>query len=178
MGIEPKSKLSPTVKGIARSIEKLFNQYIANDAVGYGYDRIEISEIWDPENFINQIKQSYMVVGFTVYFSRPNPFDVEADFHRPMERYLQATNGDKGKTTIQGTDLDRDEIENIARSVASTGNDVSARIRVDKGQRLVTKHLKGDPVEVTVEEEEKKDSSSLFEKIREVYSRIRNEKEK
>lgn len=175
LGIEPKSKLSPTVKGIARNLEKLFNKYLISR---YSDIKIEISEIWDPEDFIKQIRQSYAVVGFTVYFGMPNPFDVEADFHRPMEKYLQATGGNKGKATVQGPDLDRDKIEDVARSVASTGNDASARIRLYEGQRPVTKHLEGDPVVVPIEEEERGDSVGLLERIRNAYSRIRNQREK
>lgn len=94
LAIEPKSKLSPTVKGIANNLEKLFNQQALVHDFGA---KIEISEIWDPEDFLKQIRAAYSVVGFTVEFSNPNPFDVEADFHRPMERYLESTGGKKGK---------------------------------------------------------------------------------
>ncbi len=174
LGIEPKSKLSPTVKGIARNIEKLFNRHIVARESGV---RIEISEIWDPEDFLKHIRQAYAVVGFTVHFGNPNPFDVEADFHRPMENYLEATGGDKGKATVQGADLDRDKIEAVTRSVASTGNDASARIRPLQGQRPVTKHLEGDPVSVPVEEEERSDTMSLLGRIRNAYARIRRQKE-
>jgi hypothetical protein len=174
LGIEPKSKLSPTVKGIARNIEKLFNRHIVTKDSGI---KIEISEIWDPEDFLKLVRQSYAVVGFTVHFGNPNPFDVEADFHRPMENYLEATGGDKGKATVQGIDLDRDKIEEVTRSVASTGNDASARIRLHQGQRPVTKHLEGDPVVIPIEEEESTDTMNLLSRIRNAYSRIRTQRE-
>lgn len=174
LGVEPKSKLSPTVKGIVRNIEKLFNRHIAGNSGGI---KIEISEIWDPEDFLKHIRNSYAVVGFTVHFGNPNPFDVEADFHRPMENYLEATGGDKGKATVQGDDLDRDQIEEVTRSVASTGNDASARIRLQQGQRPVTKHLQGDPVVVPIEEEERGDTINLLTRIRNAYSRIRTQSE-
>jgi hypothetical protein len=170
LGIEPKSKLSPTAKGISRNLEKLLNK---NDVVRNSGIKIEISEIWDPEDFLKHIRESYSVVGFTVNFGNPNPFDVEADFHRPMENYLQATGGDKGKAAVQGPDLDRDKIEEVTRSVASTGNDASARIRLYEGQRPVTKHLEGDPVVVPIKEEERTEAIGLFGRIRNAYSRIR-----
>lgn len=172
LAIEPKSKLSPTVKGIANNLEKLFNQQALVRDFGA---KIEISEIWDPEDFLKQIRAAYSVVGFTVEFSNPNPFDVEADFHRPMERYLESTGGKKGKTTVQGDDLDRNSIEKVTRSVASTGNDASARIRHEEKQRPVTRHLRGDPVSIAFDEEERQEPKGLMERIREAYARIRRQ---
>lgn len=172
LAIEPKSKLSPTVKGIANNLEKLFNQQALVHDFGA---KIEISEIWDPEDFLKQIRAAYSVVGFTVEFSNPNPFDVEADFHRPMERYLESTGGKKGKTTVQGDDLDRNSIEKVTRSVASTGNDASARIRHEEKQRPVTRHLRGDPVSIAFDEEERQEPKGLMERIREAYARIRRQ---
>lgn len=172
LAIEPKSKLSPTVKGIANNLEKLFNQQALVHDFGA---KIEILEIWDPEDFLKQIRAAYSVVGFTVEFSNPNPFDVEADFHRPMERYLESTGGKKGKTTVQGDDLDRNSIEKVTRSVASTGNDASARIRHEEKQRPVTRHLRGDPVSIAFDEEERQEPKGLMERIREAYARIRRQ---
>ncbi len=176
LAIEPKSKLSPTVKGVARNIEKLFNRQ--DTVINSNSDlRIEISEIWDPENFIRQIRQAYAVVGFTVYFGMPNPFDVEADFHRPMEKYLQETRGIKGKAAVQGNDLDRDRIEEVTRSVASTGNDASARLRRKQGQRPVTRHLEGDPVSLPIEDVDREDKVRLLNKLRAAYLLIRKHRE-
>lgn len=172
LAIEPKSKLAPTVKGIANNLAKLFNQQALVHDFGA---KIEISEIWDPEDFLKQIRDAYSVVGFTVEFSNPNPFDVEADFHRPMERYLESTGGKTGKTTVQGDDLDRNSIEKVTRSVASTGNDASARIRHEEKQRPVTRHLRGDPVSIAFDEEERQEPKGLMERIREAYARIRRQ---
>lgn len=172
LAIEPKSKLSPTVKGIANSLEKLFNQQASVHDYGA---KIEISEIWDPEDFLKLIRAAYSVVGFTVEFSKPNPFDVEADFHKPMERYIETTGGEKGKTTVQGDDLDRNSIEKVTRSIASTGNDASARIKHDERQRPVTRHLRGDPVSVAFDEEERDEPKNLMERIREAYARVRKQ---
>lgn len=172
LAIEPKSKLSPTVKGIANSLKKLFNQ----QASVYDYGaKIEISEIWDPEGFLKQIRGAYSVVGFTVEFSKPNPFDVDADFHKPMEKYIEATGGQKGKATVQGDDLDRISIEKVTRSVASTGNDASVRIRPEERQRPVTRHLRGDPVSVAFDEGERQEPKDLMQRVREAYARVRRQ---
>lgn len=170
LGIAPKTRLSQSVKSIAKNLEKLLNQQPSVRNAGL---RIEIAEIGDPEDFIQQVRDAYTVVDFTAEFGRPNPFDVNDDFHRPMEKYLEATDGTKGKTTVQGENLDRDNVEDVARSVASTGNEAKARLRKERGQRPVTRHMRGDPVSVQVEEEEIDDSGGILRKLREVYQRVR-----
>lgn len=170
LGILHKSRLSPTVKGIARSLENLLNEQELTKQYGA---RIEVSEIWDPEGFLQQVLAAYAVIAFTVEFGEPNPFDVDQDFHRPMERYLAETGANKGKTTVQGDDLNRDNVERVTRSVASTGNDATARLRQKEGQRPVTKHLKGDPVTVPLEEGDAEGSEGLLDRILEAYRRIR-----
>lgn len=175
IAISPKAKLSPTVKGIARSIEKLFNEqpYTLDNEV-----RIEVAEISDPEGFIDQIHSAFAVVGFTVDFGEPNPFDVDKDFHEPMEKYLQAAGGEKGKTNIQGADLNRDTLEELTRSVASTGNEATARIRKKRGSKAITKHMKGDPVSVSIDDMDIPEmAKKLLLKIKEAYQRLRKHDE-
>ena len=171
LGLSPKYKLAPTTKGIARNLEKLLNAspYAKDNGV-----RIEIGEISDPESFIQQLHKAYAVVGFRMEFGEPNPFDVEKDFHAPMEALLNETGGEKGATTLQGEDLEREPLELLTRSVASVGSNASARIRKEAGDRPVTKHLKGDPASVLVEEvgvPEK--AAEVVVKLRDAYRRIR-----
>lgn len=170
LGLAAKARLAPTVKGIARSLERLFNSQpsVKDNAI-----RIEVREIWDPEGFLQQIHEAYAVVGFTVEFGRPNPFDVENDFHKPTQRYLEATGGSRGKTTVQGNDLDRERIEEVTRSVASTGNEAKARLRKGAGQRPVTRHMRGDPVNIPREEVESEEPASILRRIKEAYVRVR-----
>jgi len=171
LAILPKSKLAPTTKGIARNIEKILNSspLSKNSEV-----RIEISEIPDPEGFIMQIRSAYSVVGFKMEFGEPNPFDVEKDFHKPMESLLEATGGDKGATNISGDDLNRDALESLSRSVASVGQEAAARIRTTKGDRPVTKHLKGDPASFLIDKLEiPQQAAEIIIKLRHRYHQIR-----
>lgn len=170
LGLAPKARLSPTVKGIARNVERLLNDQAAvkDNAI-----RIEVREIWDPEDFLQQVHDAYAVVGFTVEFGEPNPFDVENDFHKPAQRYLEATGGSKGKTTVQGEDLDRERVDEVTRSVASTGNDAKARLRKEAGQRPITRHMRGDPVSISKEEVESEEPASILRRLKDAYERVR-----
>jgi hypothetical protein len=168
LGIAPKSKLAPTARAIARNLERLLN---AEPMVREWNVRVEIPEIWDPEEFLHQVQTAYAVTSFTVTFSGPNPFDVEGEFHKPLERYLQAADAEEGKASVKGKQLNREVVERVTRSVASTGNDASARLRRRRSQRPVTKHLKGDPA--TVESEKGDTLADLLGKLRAAYERIR-----
>jgi hypothetical protein len=171
LAVTPKSKLAPTTNGIARSIEKLLNTDPYTNEYGV---RIEVRQITDPESFIKQIYSAYAVVGFTMEFGEPNPFDVEKDFHKPMEHLLQTTGGNKGVTKVAGTDLDRESLESLSRSVASVGNDASARIRRNPSDRPMLRHLKGDPAGFTVDDGAiQTNTRGVFQKLRETYQGIR-----
>ncbi|MBU2784782.1 hypothetical protein HAP93_03195 [Acidithiobacillus ferriphilus] len=173
LAITPRSKLAANPRSIVRNIEKIMNSdsYTKDNEV-----RIEIEEIPDPDDFIKQLYAAYAVVGFQMEFSEPNPFDVERDFHKPMESLLGAAGGDKGVTKIAGEDLNRDTLEKLSRSVASVGNDVSARIRWNKGEKPVTKHLKGDLASFQVENPEApilEQAKQILDMLRATYNRIR-----
>ena len=171
IAIALKTKLSPTAKGIAHSLEKLLN---SQSEVQENEVRIELAEITDPDTFIQQMEDAYSVIGFTVEFSGPNPFDVDKDFHQPMEKYLAATAGEKGVTTIRGENLDKGSLEKMARSVASTGNQAKARIKKNKDSKAITKQMKGNPIVVQVEDvNDDIKAKGLLIKLREAYERIR-----
>lgn len=170
LGIVPKRRLAPTVKGIARNLEKLLNHHSIPQNEGI---RIEISEIPDPEGFLHHIQTAYQVTSYTVEFGEPNPFDVDDDFHRPMENYLRATGGQNGKTTVSGEDLNRDSIERVTRSIASTGKNAKARIKEGPDQRPVSKSLNGNPVQIPFSEEDKNDMKVLLERFKKAYEEVR-----
>jgi hypothetical protein len=170
LGIVPKARLSPSPKGVARNLEKLLNHQ--PEVADQGF-RVEVVEIWDPEGFLQQIRQAYAVISFSVEFGKPNPFDVQKEFHEPMEKYLEASGGEAGKTTIRGENLDKDTVEDVTRSVASAGKNASARLRREFGQKPVVRHVKGDPMVVPAEDEELDNRPGVIEKIREAYQRVR-----
>lgn len=169
IGIAPKSRLAPKTIGIAKQIERLFNNYssVKNQGV-----RIDITEISDPRDFIYHIQTAYAVTSFTAEFGEPNPWDVEEDFHKPMEKYLKETGGQNGKTLIKGDDLDRDKLEKVTRSVASTGNNAKARIKQTKDHKGIVKNLKGDSVQITFSEDDK-DETGLIQRLRNAYKKVR-----
>lgn len=172
LAISPKARLAPNTKGIASSLAKLLN---SDTQVSKYNVTIEINQIPDPEGFIEQLYSAYAVVGFMMEFGEPNPFDVDKDFHRPMERLLETTGGKKGSTKISGEDLDREQMESLSRSVASAGNDAAARIKRAPNDRPILRHLKGDPASFAADSDEAQaDPKGILRKLRETYLRIRH----
>jgi hypothetical protein len=174
LGIIQKTKLCPTARGIANNLQKLLNA----DALTKEYHiRVEISEIPDPESFIEQIHNAYAVTEFTMGFSEPNPFDPEKLFHKPMENLLREASGLDGKTIIYGEELDKDVIEELARSAASTGNTASAKIRKERDHKPVSRYMKGNFVNFLVQDVDIIEAGQyIFSKINQTYRGIRGTK--
>lgn len=173
--IATKLKLAPKPRGIAQQLEKLLN----NTKIAREREILfNVSEIKDPEDFISLIRSAYAIYRFSMTFSLPNPFDVEQDFHAPMERLLREATGQKGKTSILGENLNSDVLEKLARSTAASGDDAEAKIKTGENQKPILKKLSGNPVAVEVEsvatDEERRGLLSL---IRDIYQKLRGDTE-
>lgn len=140
--IAKKPKLSPTTGGIANRLVELLNR---SDKAKSFEAVFEINQLQDPQSFIDYLRKAYRVSKFTVKFTRPNHFDVETDFSKPFERYINEVGGDKGKAEITGRELNPEKLEQVTRSAASSGDAISAQIENKKGEKT-TKHLKNNPV--------------------------------
>lgn len=170
VGIAKKSNLAPTAKGIAKRIEQLLSEtesVRSNDVV------VEITAIPDPEGFLKAIDSAFAVTSFTATFRGPNPFDADAYFQRPLSVYLNAANGRKGKAQIQGQDLDRQVVQTVARSTASTGNEASARIKKARSKKPITINLKGDPIKRNYDETEH-DPKKVVQDLEAIYKKVRD----
>ncbi len=171
MGIAKKSKLSPTVDGIARKIEKLLKN---TDTIKNHDVEVLIDYIRDPESFISHLQGSYSIKGFTATFGGPNPFDADLYFQKPMSVYLQNTNGKKGKTIISGEDLDADALEDVAISIASTGNNASAKIQDTMDDKTKTIYLGENQITISIDEEDF-DKQKMIENMRNAYNQLREQ---
>lgn len=170
LAIAKKALLAPTTKSIASVIDKLLERTHA--VISNNID-VTIDIIPDPSSFIDKIRSVYALKGFTASFTGPNPFDADAYFQKPLSVYLKHANGDIGKTSIMGNDLDRDVVEAVARSTASTGNDASAKVIVDMGQRSTKINMKGDLIKL-VYEEECHEMLDVYSDMKQAYQDVRH----
>ncbi len=168
IGIANKASLVPSVKYLAfRTQDLLAHTEVVLETNTY----VNIAPIPDPNDFVSTLETAYRVSRFTATFHGPNPFDADELFQKPLSVYLYSANGNKGKAQIQGEDLNRDVIQSVARSTAATGNEASATIRREKGQRSTVVHLRGDAAKRRYDEDEKpevvlKDLQGLYKRVR------------
>lgn len=169
IGIAKKPNLSQTTKGIANRIEQLLSlaEVVQNNNI-----LVEIRPIPDPDGFLSSLDSAFRVFSFSATFRGPNPFDADEHFQKPLSVYLSAAEGQKGKTTISGEDLNRTVLREVTRSTAATGNEASARIQKARRQKPMTINLRGDPIKRKYDEEEHRPEVVLLD-LSNQYSRVR-----
>lgn len=170
LAIAKKTKLALTATGIASKLSKLFR---ASDFIIHNKIDVSLDPISDPYDFIDAVKTAYSIRSFEVTFTKSNPFDADEYFQKPMEKYLDAARGEKGKTAISGRDLDSDTLTRVTQSVAATGNDAKASLKVSQSAHYSTKRLRGNPAYFPIAEEEFSHEAALDE-ARHTYAKVRD----
>lgn len=138
--------------------------------------QIVVDPIIDPEGFIEQMRGASAVTRFSFTASFPNPFDVEALIQRPAEAFTKAAGGERTKVEVEGENLNEELLEELARGVASTGDQASATIRPDAASRGKRIHLRGNPVQEPIEGDgpAKGVYETMKEAVQAAYHRVRN----
>jgi len=169
--IAKKPKLAPKTTGIANQFVRLLNESERTRQIEASFD---IDEINDPTDFITHLRHAFSVSKFWVTFSRPNAWDVNEVFIKPTQKLLEDSNGEKGKTELEGDNLNPKSLEDIARSAASTGDDASAWLQTSATSQKVRKRLKGNPIIVRQEDiADPEHKIMILQLIRENYKRVK-----
>lgn len=171
LGIAHNHRLARNANGIARRLQLVLAQ---TDVVLTNDVEVLISPISDPQGFLKTISGAYRVMRFTAHFTGPNPFDADEYFQRPLSVYASSANASKGKTQIDGENLNKDVVTEVARSTAASGNKATARVKRTKKQAPVTIGLKGEPVKRRFDEETH-DPESVVKELSAVYKEVRED---
>jgi len=169
LAISKKTKLSPTTQGLANKLKALLESTKAVSELG---TKCLIDPIVDPNTFIEILRTAYAVKRFEATFVGPNPFDADEFFQKPMSVYLREAKGEKGKTIIEGKDLDSQVLVDVSKSVASIGNKASAKVLEHEGRKSRTIHLGTNYKRFHVDED-KFDKYETVIEIRHIYHEIR-----
>lgn len=170
VGIAHNHRLSRSATGIANKLEQVLQKtevVLKNDV------DVIIAPISDPEGFLKTISRAYRVLRFTAHFTGPNPFDADEHFQKPLSVYASAANATKGKTTIDGENLKKDVVREVARSTAASGNKATARVKRTKRQAPVTVGLKDEPVKRRYAEETH-DPKAVANDLNDLYKEVRD----
>lgn len=169
LAIAKKSKLSPSLAGIANKLKKLLD---TTQIVRINEIDVRIDPISDPTGFIQKIFSAYAIKRFTAHFTGPNPTDADELFQKPISIYCQAVNGVSGQVITDGDSLNQNVVVNVTKSVAATGNEASAKIIERQGQRAKNIHLRGDTAKRIFAEDKFSEEIALKE-MRSEYEKIR-----
>lgn len=169
LAIAQKTRLAPTTYSVARNISNLFR---GSELVQRSDVVVQIDPILDPSDFIESVRAAYSVRRFEVTFSRSNPFDADEFFQKPMEKYIEAANAEKGKSIVSGRDLDKETLVNVTKSVAASGNDAKAVMKYKEDSGYISKKLHSNPAHFSVPEQGFEKATALQESRR-IYTRIR-----
>jgi hypothetical protein len=94
-----------------------------------------------------------------------------------MAVYLSSANGFKGKTTINGDDLNREVLQEVTRSTAATGNEASAKVQKSKREKAMTVNLKGDPLKKKYDDD-MHDPQAVLIDLAKLYRRVRSDEDR
>ena len=176
LAIAYKPRLAPYTNTIAKQLEKMLN---FQEALRRADVVADIAPLNDPRDFLTHIKVASVVQSFTAEITLPNPFDSHEDFEKPYQKFVKATEGYKGKAMVQGNDLNREVIGEVARACAAAGNDASARMKDTEQSRFRTRRLKGRAVTLDYDDKDPDESpKSFLDAIRETYKAITSGHEK
>jgi hypothetical protein len=169
VALAAKSRVSPTVRGIANRLEQLFENAMLDHDQGI---RLTVDTIPDPVSFIGYIKAAHSILSFAVTFGLPNHFDADEEFQKPLQKYVQAANANEGKVTVKGSDLTPSTLVSVTKSVAAAGHAATVKLRASAGAGVSTRHLADSPAGLATPEEDF-NAEEVLKAARAEYARIR-----
>lgn len=137
--------------------------------------RVVVDELRDPEGFIEQIRDAERVIRFSFSAEFENAHDVSKLIHQPAERYNELIGGSKTTVETRGSNLDKEVVEEMARSAASVGDAASATIKEKGEAKGRTIYLRGTPLLEKIIASDNLDGlrEAMLSALRSAYLRIR-----
>ena len=166
--IAPKATVAQQIQRIASNLERLLN---ISKCAHEGKLEFQLTAISEPSQFVDLLRNAARIASFDITFSPPNPFDVENQFHKPVESFALAAQAKSGKLSVRGPDLTRDVLIDLSRSAASSGESASAKIQSNEESKPMLRRLSGNQATVEVN-----DMENIWQKIRAAYNSIRGPK--
>lgn len=169
VGIAHNYRLASSATGIARKLEIVFSHALIVKENDF---KVLISPISDPRGFLKSISTAFRVNRFTAHFTGPNPLDADELFQAPLSVYAKISNASKGKAQIDGDELNKEVVAEVARSTAASGNKASARIRRTEKQAPITIRMEEGPVKRGFDEA-KQSPLDIVSELTNAYNEVR-----
>lgn len=169
VAIAKKTSLAADTTGIAEKLSALLS---STRVVKSNNVSVVIDPISDPKDFLRRVSQAYAVTKFKAWFTGPNPMDADKLFQRPLSVYCQEVAAERGSVEVEGKELDKGVIADVATSTAATGNDAAATVIDKKGMRSQRIRMRRDNVKKSYPADIH-DRRKVAEDMPEEYGRIR-----
>jgi hypothetical protein len=131
---------------------------------------VVLDPIRDPADFLHFLTTASVIQKFYFETRRPNPIDADS-FIKPLKELNQEAKAKKSRTSLEGTNLNKDILLKFTRAAASTGDDAGARLRLPHMKSFVNKSLGKSAIEFEWNGES---LNQLIGKIRGVYKKVRD----
>ena len=166
VGIVQNSKL-PQTEILANRIANIILRNCDNNSVL----NITINPIFDSTGLVKIVDSAYAVTNVVFETTPPNPWDAD-DFSKHMQGYVAESNGEKGKVSVSGPDLNKETVKSTIRSTNSLGQGrkVQVRIRENANDRPIMKKYE-NIIKIIIDK--KDDFLSVVKKIRQKYPEIK-----
>lgn len=168
IGIAKKSKVATDINVIANKIALLLESTHLANINGV---QVLVVPIPDPEHFLQKIQSAYAVKKFKADFTGPNPVDADALFQKPISIYCKQINGEFGSVEVKGVALDKETVQEVAKSTAATGSLASAVIVKERGDRPIGISFQGETIKIALAQDVEK--STVLKEIRKAYNQVR-----
>lgn len=171
IGIAKDYNVAQSAEVIADRLQRLMNKSPVAEKKEAVFD---IKQVKDPKEFLEYLRDAYAITKYKITLPRPNAWDVDEDFVKPVQGVISKVNGQSADAEIKGQNLDSEKLEEVTRSAASTGDNVEASIREERDGKLKRKKMSGNPVNFEYDGVDSDDDrEGLLQLLRRVYHEVR-----
>lgn len=125
LAVAPKKGLSNT-DSVARKISEMLS---ITESVTSVQATVAIDPIYDSETFLKLVNSAYLVHRFIFDFYPPNPDDPEMEIQKEAEDWAQRVNAKHGRLSVDGNNLNKQEVSRVSRGVINSGAEAIAVVR-------------------------------------------------
>lgn len=134
---------------------------------------VEYSALKDPVDFIHYLREAKYISRFSFEVRRENVID-PSEYIIPLKKLTGQAGGTKTRADISGGMIKKDVAEDMARAIASTGDEAFADVMMPHEGTISRKHLTGSLVSFSFYGDIEEDMEGVFSVIESKYSSIRD----
>lgn len=138
---------------------------------------VKLNELSESKEFFQRLMEAESVSRLWVQFNKPNPFDPEGDFYKPVVNSLLMLNGDTVTSEWIGKNLNAtlEPARQIVRTAAVTGGNAGATIR--EGGRNRSKRIRLKRGLITLYTDAKDSFLRVIERMRSRYEQLKKDED-